>query len=90
MARKRICPKCGHSYRTPTNARVPLYGNHQKPAKARREQEAIALMVQMRRDGMTFRGIAEKMQADGFSMRRSSGAWNPGTVKRIVNRAGVK
>ena len=49
------------------------------------EQAAIALMLQLRRDGVTLRGIAEELNSLGVATKEG-GPWAFGSVARILRR----
>lgn len=53
-----------------------------------REQEAIALMVAMRREGASLPTIAARLTEEGFTSKRG-GPWHPTTVQRALVRAGA-
>ena len=48
------------------------------------EAEAVALIVALRRRGMTIRGIAAELNAHGVPAR--GGRWHPTTVARVLRR----
>lgn len=62
------------------------YGESPKYPK---EVAGLSRLIGMRVDGLTMRAIAERMQEEGFKLRRGA-KWNPGTVWRIVKRAEEK
>ncbi len=49
------------------------------------EQRVIALVLGLREDGMTFRAIAERLNADAVPARGKR--WHPTTLSRMVKRA---
>lgn len=56
------------------------------------EQETIAKIRQMRREGATFDAIAQSLNAQGIAPRTASRAgkrtkWHGAAVQRILNRA---
>jgi hypothetical protein len=50
-----------------------------------REQSIIALMRQLRSEGMSFRGIASRLDSEGVLPKRGR-RWDHTTVKSILNR----
>jgi len=54
--------------------------------KDRKETAVIRRVVALRRDGLTFRAIADELQAQGLRPRNGK-RWQPMTVKRICDRA---
>jgi len=69
-----------------TEANHSGYG--QNPAFPQ-EKEGLEYMIEKRKQGFGYRGIAEMMEKRGFSTRRGV-YWNPGTVKKILARHKVK
>jgi hypothetical protein len=62
------------------------YGEHPRfPA----EKEGLAFMIKLHADGHPYRKIVEEMERRGYDLR-SGGGWNPGTVKRILDREKAK
>lgn len=49
--------------------------------------DLLPILQQLRADGLTLRGMADKMNADGYTTRQGS-PFSPVTVKRILDRAG--
>jgi DNA invertase Pin-like site-specific DNA recombinase len=55
------------------------------------EKEAIEIMKDLRmQHNATFREIAEELERQKVPLRRGRGRWNPGTVMRVLRRAGVR
>jgi DNA invertase Pin-like site-specific DNA recombinase len=53
------------------------------------EQKAVQLIIQLRNEGASLRGIAVQLTAEGLEPKRG-GAWHPMMVKRVVDRAGAR
>ena len=50
--------------------------------------ETVARAAALQREGLTMRAIAERLTAEGRATSRG-GAWNAGTVCRMLRRAGA-
>jgi len=51
------------------------------------EQKAVQLIIQLRNEGASLRGIAVQLTAEGLEPKRG-GQWHPQQVKRVLDRAG--
>lgn len=51
------------------------------------EVRVIARMVQMRKQGMTFREISDRLNADGIPTKKRKGKWQHTTVRGIIRSA---
>jgi site-specific DNA recombinase len=52
-----------------------------------REQEALAIIRELRERGYALRAICEELEARGVQTKRGGKKWNSGTVQRILKRA---
>lgn len=52
------------------------------------EETALARLAALRAQGLTYRAIAQTLNAEGVPTKRG-GNWNPGTVQRYVKRMGA-
>lgn len=68
---------------TPYGFTVNDYG-HLAPHP--QEQEAIALIRDLRTKGHTFRAIAQELEAKGYTTKQGRTQWNPKTVRAITER----
>lgn len=50
----------------------------------KREQRAVAMIMDLRADGVSLRGICSKLETEGFIRRRGSKKWHPQTVSGII------
>jgi hypothetical protein len=57
-----------------------------KPYAREGEQEVIGRIVELRRKGLNYSNIAEKLNALGIKAR-SGGTWYPAIISRILERA---
>ncbi len=67
----------------------PRYGFDQvdgKDVPNLREQQAIALMVDLRKQGLSLRGIARSLGDAGFGPKRGAARWSAQAVKDILSR----
>lgn len=70
-----------------TGGDVP-FGYRLKGAKLvpdKKEQRAVQLIMDLRADGISLRGICRKLEAEGFRRRRGSKKWHPQTVSGIIS-----
>ena len=68
-----------------TEGKIPYGDNPQYP----QEKEAVVFMLDLRKKGHSYRVIAETLERHDFRTRHGK-SWNPGTVKRIMERRGVR
>ena len=50
------------------------------------EQEAIRLILNLKKEGLTLRDICRRLEAAGIARKRGSLSWHPETVRQIIQR----